>query len=164
MVPTVPVSAVSSSILQPSADCKRGRRKGATLKNVKNRQKVSKSFSILFDNFRAGQKTSKIVKKLQNCFRHFSTIFAQGKKRRKSTKNFKTVFDTFRQFSRGTILPAPFGGFWNHPVHVVCCMLDCPLLLVKKQRKVNQLPETDGALVPQENGWLNRRRDSPWKP
>ena len=34
-----------------SADCKRGRRKGATSKNVKNRQKVSKSFSTLFDNF-----------------------------------------------------------------------------------------------------------------
>ena len=60
-----------------SAECKRGRRKGATskktskssksvkkffdifrqfsrrAKNVKNRQKVSKSFSTLFDNFRA---------------------------------------------------------------------------------------------------------------
>ena len=59
-----------------SADCKRGRRKGAAskrrkssrsvkkffdtfrqfsrrAKNVKNRQKVSKSFSTLFDNFRA---------------------------------------------------------------------------------------------------------------
>ena len=30
----------------------------------------------LFDNFRAGQKTSKIVKKCQKVFRHFSTIFA----------------------------------------------------------------------------------------
>ena len=60
-----------------SADCKRGRRKGATSKNVKNRQKVSKSFSTLFDNFRAGQKTSKIVKKCQKVFRHFSTIFAR---------------------------------------------------------------------------------------
>ena len=60
-----------------SADCKRGRRKGATSKNVKNRQKVSKGFSTLFDNFRAGQKTSKIVKKCQKVFRHFSTIFAR---------------------------------------------------------------------------------------
>ena len=60
-----------------SADFKRGRRKGATSKNVKNRQKVSKSFSTLFDNFRAGQKTSKIVKKCQKVFRHFSTIFAR---------------------------------------------------------------------------------------
>ena len=60
-----------------SADCKRGRRKGATSKNVKNRQKVSKSFSTLFDNFRAGQKTSKIVKKCQKVFRHFSTLFAR---------------------------------------------------------------------------------------
>ena len=69
-----------------SADCKRGRRKGATSKNVKNRQKASKSF------------------------RHFSTIFAQGKKRQKSPKSVKKCFDTFRQFSRGTIFPAPFGG------------------------------------------------------
>ena len=60
-----------------SADCKRGRRKGATSKNVKNRQKVSKSFSTLFDNCRAGQKTSKIVKKCQKVFRHFSTLFAR---------------------------------------------------------------------------------------
>ena len=43
------------------------------VKNVKNRQKVSKSLSTLFDNFRAGQKTSKIVKKCQSIFRHFST-------------------------------------------------------------------------------------------
>ena len=60
-----------------SADCKRGRRKGATSKNVKNRQKVSKIFSTLFDNFRAGKKNSKIAKKCQKCFRHFSTIFAR---------------------------------------------------------------------------------------
>ena len=51
--------------------------------HVKKRQKVSKSFSTLFDNFRAGQKTSKIAKKRQKIFRHFS---------------------------RGTIFPAPFGG------------------------------------------------------
>ena len=38
---------------------------------------MSKSFSTLFDNFRAGQKTSKIVKKCQKVFRHFSTIFAR---------------------------------------------------------------------------------------
>ena len=72
----------SSICLQPpgpptSVDCKRGQRKGATSKNVKNRQKVSKSFSTLLDNFRAGQKTSKIVKKCQKVFRHFSTIFAR---------------------------------------------------------------------------------------
>ena len=65
----------------------KGRRKGAMSKNVKNRQKVSKSFSTLFDNFRAGQKTSKIVKKCH-----------------------KNIFDTFGQFSRGTSFPAPFGG------------------------------------------------------
>ena len=59
-----------------SADCKRGRRKGAT------------------------SKTSKIVKKCQKYFRHFSTFFAQGKKRQKSSKSVKKFFDTFRQFSR----------------------------------------------------------------
>ena len=48
------------------------------VKKVKNREKVSKSFSTLFDNFRAGQKTSKIVEKCQKVFRHFSTIFARG--------------------------------------------------------------------------------------
>ena len=41
------------------------------------RQKVSKSFSTLFDTFRAGHKTSKIVKKCKKVFRHFSTIFAR---------------------------------------------------------------------------------------
>ena len=66
-----------SKLVSLSADCKRGRRKGATSKNVKNRQKVSKIFSTLFDIFRAGQKTSKIVEKCQKVFRHFSTIFAR---------------------------------------------------------------------------------------
>ena len=54
--------------------------------HVKNRQKVSKSFSTLFDIFRAGQKTSKIVKKN------------------------KMFFDTFRQFSRGTFFRPLLGG------------------------------------------------------
>ena len=71
--------------LKNSADCKRGRRKGAT------------------------SKMSKIVKKCQKVFRHFSTIFAQGKKRQKSSKSVKKFFDTFQPFSRGTIFPAPFG-------------------------------------------------------
>ena len=70
-----------------SADRKRGQRKGAPSKNVKNRQKVSKIFPTLLDNFRAGQKTSKIVKKCQKYFRYFSTIFA-----------------------RHPSFPAPFGG------------------------------------------------------
>ena len=56
------------------------------------------------------QKTSKIVKNRQKAFRQFSTVFAQGKKLQKSSKSVKKFFDTFRQFSRGTILPAPFGG------------------------------------------------------
>ena len=68
----------------------------------KKRQKSSKSvkkFSTLFDNFRAGQTTSKIVEKCQKVFRHFSTIFAQGKQRQKSSKSvksFSTLFDNFR--------------------------------------------------------------------
>ena len=45
--------------------------------HVKKRQKSSKSVKKFFDNFRAGQKTSKIVKKCQKYFRHFSTIFAR---------------------------------------------------------------------------------------
>ena len=72
------VSCCTFVLLLDSADCKRGRRKGATSKNVKKRQKTSKCFSTLFDNFRAGQKkASKIVKKCQKYFRHFSTIFAR---------------------------------------------------------------------------------------
>ena len=56
------------------------------VKKHQNSSKVSKSFSTLFDNFRAGQKTSKFVKKRQKVFRHF--------------------FDTFRA--------APFyGPFWG---------------------------------------------------
>ena len=60
-----------------SADCKRGQWKGATSKSVKNRQKVSKIFSTLFDFLRAGQKTSKIVNQCQKYFRHFATFFAR---------------------------------------------------------------------------------------
>ena len=41
----------------------------ATSKNVRNRQKVSKTFSTLLDNFRAGQKKAKIVKRCQKYFR-----------------------------------------------------------------------------------------------
>ena len=67
-------ASVCSSI---SVDCKRGRRQGTTSRNVKNRQKVSKSVKKFFDNFRAGQRTSNIVKKCQKVFRHFSTIFAR---------------------------------------------------------------------------------------
>ena len=67
--------------------------KGPRQKKRKNRQKASKSFSTLFDNFRAGQKRSKIVKKCQKYFRLFF----------------------FRQFSRGTSFPAPFGWLWILP-------------------------------------------------
>ena len=72
------------------ADIVSGLQKGpaerATSKNVKNRQKASKSFSTLSDNFCAGQKRSK------------------------SSKSVKKFFDTFRQFSRGTILSRPLSG------------------------------------------------------
>ena len=71
-----------SSLLK-SADCKRGRRKGATSK-----------------------KTSKSVKKFFDTFRQFSC----GPKKVKNRQKCQKVFDTFRQFPRGTIFPAPFGG------------------------------------------------------
>ena len=58
--------------LHISADRKRGQRKGATSKNVKNRQKVSKRFLTLFDIFRAGQKNVKNRQKASNIF---STLF-----------------------------------------------------------------------------------------
>ena len=50
---------------------------GATSKNIKIRQKVSKMFSTLFVIFRTGQKSSKIVKKCQIYLRHFSLIFSR---------------------------------------------------------------------------------------
>ena len=56
-----------------SADCKRGRRQGATPKIVKNCQD---EFRYSFDNFYAGQKTSKSFKMRQNIFRHFPPILA----------------------------------------------------------------------------------------
>ena len=65
--------AIFLGFLQRTA---KGASGGATSKNVKNRQKVSKIFSTLFDIFRAGQKKSKIVKKCQKYSRHFSTIFS----------------------------------------------------------------------------------------
>ena len=58
--------------LKGAADRKRGRRKGATSKSVKNRQKVSKIFSTLFDIFRAGAKK---VKNRQKVSKYVSTLF-----------------------------------------------------------------------------------------
>ena len=55
-----------------SVDRKRGQRKAATTKIVKNSQKVSKIFSTLFGDFRAGQKN---VKKRQKVSKIFSTLF-----------------------------------------------------------------------------------------
>ena len=86
--------------------------KGRRAKNVKNRQKSSKSFSTLFGNFQKRQKSSKIVKNRQKVFRHFSTIFKNVKKRQKASKIVKKRqnSDTCRQFSRKTIFPAPLLG------------------------------------------------------
>ena len=58
-----------------SADRKRGQRKGPRQKKVRDRQKVSKIVSTLFDIFRAGQKSSKIVKNRQKVSKTFSTLF-----------------------------------------------------------------------------------------
>ena len=77
-------SVISSETV--SVDRKRGQRKGAASKNVKNPQKC------------------------QKYFRHFSTFFVQRKKRQKWSKSVKNNVDTFRQFSRGTSFLAPFGG------------------------------------------------------
>ena len=55
-----------------SADCKRGRRKGATSKNIKTRQKVTK------------------------CFRQFSRRAKSVKNRQKPSRSFSTLFDNFR--------------------------------------------------------------------
>ena len=107
-----------------SADCKRGRRKGATSKNFKNRQKVSKSFSTLFDNFRAGQKTSKIVEKCQKVFRHFSTIFARHlfsgpfcnplkKVSNRSRKTFSRLFLQTLEGARGRSPARLFSDFFG---------------------------------------------------
>ena len=70
------LSARVSKVLtkMKSADRKRGQRKGATSKNVTNRQNVVKYFSTLFDLSRRAKKN---VKKCQKSFRHFSTVFAR---------------------------------------------------------------------------------------
>ena len=74
------------------------------------RQKSSKSVKKFFDNFRAGQKTSKIVKKCQKHFRHFSTIFARhlfsgpfwgGSDKIGQTKTQQTVTLQARKFRAG---------------------------------------------------------------
>ena len=59
-----------------SADRKRDQRKETTSKKGKNRQKMSKIFSTLFDIFRAGQRTSKSSKSVKNIFDTL-TIFAR---------------------------------------------------------------------------------------
>ena len=81
-----------------SADCKRGRRKGAGEKGPR-------------------QKTSKIVKKCQKVFRHFSTIFAQGKKRQKSSKSVKKYF---RHFSTIFARHQFSGPFWEALIQTLC--------------------------------------------
>ena len=64
--------------------------------HIKKRQKSSKSFSTLFDNFCAGQKSSKIVKKFFDTFRQFSRRAKNVKNRQKVSKIFSTLFDNFR--------------------------------------------------------------------
>ena len=82
-----------------SVDHKRGQRKGATSKDVRNRRRVSNILSALFDMFRAGQKTSIIVGKWQKYFR----LFRAGQKRSKIVRKCQKYF---RHFST-TFAPAP---------------------------------------------------------
>ena len=77
--------------------------------HVKKRRKSSKSvksFSTIFDHFRAGKKTSKSVKKV------FSTLFDYFRAgQKKSQKSSKSVKNVFLRFSRGTIFFRPrLGG------------------------------------------------------
>ena len=65
-------STPSTSRCPISADCKRGRRKGAMAKNLKNRQKVSKKF---FDTFRQFSRRAKNIKNRQKVSKSFSTLF-----------------------------------------------------------------------------------------
>ena len=58
-----------TGLFQFSADCKRGRRRS---KNVKDRQKVSKSF---FDTFRQFSHRAKNVKNRQKMSKSFSALF-----------------------------------------------------------------------------------------
>ena len=69
-----------------SADCKRGRKKGAA-------RKLSKSVEKLFDTFW-----------------RFLTFFALRENCRKVSKNFLTLFD---DFWRGPFPPAPFAIRWT---------------------------------------------------
>ena len=98
---------------------KGGQRKGATSKNVKNLQKVSKIFSTFSrgaKNVKNRQKVSKIFSTLSDNFRAapvskiFSTFFPHGKKRQKSSKSVKNLFDTFWQFSRAAPVFRPLLG------------------------------------------------------
>ena len=79
--------------------------------HVKKRQKASKSFSTLFDSFRAGQKTSKIVKKCQKVFRHFSTIFARH--------HFSGPF--WGALKKGVLDPPSYGTFSTPPQASALC-------------------------------------------
>ena len=76
-----------------SADCKRGRKKGAA-------RKLSKSVEKLFDTFW-----------------RFLTFFALRENCRKVSKNFLTLFDVFW---RGPFPPAPFAirWFWDSAIEI----------------------------------------------
>ena len=109
-----------------SADCERGRRKGAMSKNVKNRQKASKSFSTLFENFRAApffrpllQAAEKISPKTpkwgpQNEFPGIPRTEAFCGN---STENLN--FPEFPGPSRIRILGSPFSAFWGE-MKLIC--------------------------------------------
>ena len=88
----VPYCRMACESFRQSEDCKRGRRKGATskivkkcqnvfrqfsrrAKNVKNRQKVSKSFSTLFDNFRAAPFFRPLLQSAEARKRHININF-----------------------------------------------------------------------------------------
>ena len=87
-IPEVPEKFEKNKVVFISG-LQRGRRKGATSKNVENRQEVSKSFSTLFDNFRAEQKKKNV------------------KNRQEVSKSFSTPFDNFRA---GQKFSGPFWG------------------------------------------------------
>ena len=126
-----------------SADCKRGRRKGATSKNIKNRQKVSKSFSTLFDNFRAGQKTSKIVKKCQKVFRHFSTIFARHLFSGPFCNPLTVRQDTDLRYEHWKVVSPPSAYFIIRNFRMYICIL-CSLVVISSNwvcdNWVHQIP------------------------
>ena len=118
-----------------SADRKRGQRKGATSRNVKNRQKVSRLFSTLFDIFCAGQNVEN-CQKCQICF---------------------------RQFSRGTSFPALLGGSEGSLLHEKRGKLGkCGRQNAEKTENADDWPYDDWRLASEvcKRGWREGVSDS----